>query len=492
MPTGIPTIGWPEAPILILTATAIVVLLADVISAQRSPYLSLLIALVGMFATLAVIAGKVPTDASAFGEFLQYDPIGRWGAMAVIIGGCLVGLVSIRTVQLYELPPAEYFALLVFAVSGMVVLCVSVELFTIFLAVEVIAFSFYVLVGLTRGSTRSSEASLKYFILSAFSGGFLLYGFVFLYGSASGNSLVGKIGISIVQNHFDTWVTGCFILGLSFALAGFAFKLTLAPFHLYAADVFEGAPTPVSALLATGSKVAGFVALIHVLSPLRFRLGDILQQMPADVETILWVLAAVSIIVGNLVALLQRNVKRMLAYSSVAHGGYLLIAGIVFVHGPALRIEVEKAIVIYVAAYILMNVAAFGVAATLGRRGEGDMEDYAGLAQQSPWLAAAMAVSMLSLTGIPATLGFVGKFYVFARAVESGYIILVVIAVLGSAVSAYYYLRVVVFMYMRDPTAEAGFGPTGLIQNLGLWLTVAPIVVFGVLPQWLVIILNRI
>lgn len=489
MPPALPTIEWgPTLPMILLAATGVIVVLADLVVNRRAPLLSLLIAILGMGGALLAVVYGVSEDARAFGQFVRYDFIGRWGAMIALAGGCLVALISPKTIRDHDLPAAEYFALLVFGVLGMVVLCVSVELFTIFLSVELIALTIYILSGLVRRSTRSTEASLKYFVLGAFSGGFMIFGFVFLYGGAGGRSTLGQIGLSIMQMD-SPWEMGCLVFGLALALAGFAFKLAAAPFHLYAADVFEGAPTPVAALLATGSKVAGFVALIHLLAPLHEHLTEAVQAFAADAGGLLWFLAALSIVVGNAVALMQRNVKRMLAYSSIAHSGYLLIGAVVFVEGSVTLAEIETAILIYLIAYVLMKVVAFGVAAGLGTRGEGDVEAYAGLAQQSPWLAAAMAVAMLSLTGIPGTAGFVGKFYVFARAVESHYVMLVVLAVLGSVVSAYYYLRVIVYMYMRDPAEPAVREPLGIVQGLGLLLATVPIVIVGLFPQLLLALL---
>jgi len=494
MPATMPAIEWwPTVPIVLLAAAGITILLTDLIGGERGPMLSLLMAILGMGAALIVVTQRrwIPVDAATFGQFVRYDSLGRWGAIAVLSGGCLVALISPRTIEIHGLPPSEYYALLVFAVFGMVVLCLALELFTIFLAVEIIAVAIYILVGLNRNSTQSTEAALKYFVLGAFSGGFLIFGFAFLYGGAGGSTVLGQIGFSMLRMDL-VWGVGCLVLGLAFALAGFAFKLTVVPFHLYAADVYEGAPTPVAALLATGSKVAGFIALVHLLVPFHEHIHAALRAMAADLRSVLWLFAALSIVIGNVVALLQRNIKRMLAYSSIAHSGYLLMAVVVFVGGSVRLVDVEQAMLVYLIAYILMNVAAFGVVASLGARGEGNIEEYAGLAQQSPALAFMMAVAMLSLTGIPATVGFVGKFFVFARAVEAGYVMLVVLAVLGSVVSAYYYLRVIVFMYMRDPAGESSVEPLGVIQQLGLVLASAPIVVFGVFPNVLVSLLSNI
>jgi len=491
----VPTLDFvPMLPILLLAATATIVLLADLIVPQRGPLFSMWLSLIGMVLATAAIVLWVPTDATVFNAFLRYDMLGRWGAIISIVGGCLIALVSPRTIRLYELPAAEYFALLVFAVLGMALLCLGVELLTIFLTVETLAISICILAGLRRGSSKSSEAALKYFILGAFSGSFLLFGFAFLYGGAGGSTLLGQVHLSAAQPK-TTFDLGCLVLGLALALAGFSFKLTLAPFHLYAADVFEGAPTPVAALLATGSKVAGVVALVHLISPADgVRISPFTRALSVDLMTLLWILAALSIIVGNVVALLQRNIKRMLAYSTIAHSGYLVIGIMVFAGEtePAGRADIESALLVYLAAYVIMNVAAFGVAMTLGRRGEENIEEYAGLARRSPWLAVAMTLAMLSLTGIPATVGFVGKFVVFARAVEAGFVLIVVLAVLGSAVSAYYYLRVVVAMYMHEPATEVAAEPIDWVQKAGLVLATVPIVVFGIFPRLLMAVLGAV
>lgn len=489
MALAMPTVEW--GPIALLAIAGMAILLADVIVAQRTSAFSLVVSLIGIGLAFALVAhrGWIAADAGAFNSFIAYDTVGRFGAMIVLIGGCLIALISPRTLRLYTLPPAEYYALLLFSLLAMVILCLSTELMTIFLSVETIAVTIYVLVGLRRGAYKSSEAALKYFILGAFSGAFLIFGFAFLYGGSGGSTLLSRMAVSLSAFH-PRFEIACLVLGLGLAMVGFAFKLTAAPFHLYAADVFEGAPTPVAALLATGSKVAGVVALVHVLSPLRQAGGQMAHGFSENVLALLWILAAMSIIVGNLVALLQQNIKRMLAYSSIAHGGYILIGVLVFMNGRVKLADAQNALLVYLIAYVLMNVAVFGVALTLGERGEGAIDRYAGLSQRSPWLAAAMSVALLALTGIPATMGFVAKFYVFKGAVEAGYIGLVILAVLGSAVSAYYYLRVVVFMYMRDPESEEPVEKFGIAQTAGLALATVPIVVFGLFPDSLLRILT--
>jgi len=486
MAVSLPAINWTATlPLVFLLASAIVILVADAIAPRKESNVWLGLSLLGMLGALFWITARVKVGDSAFGGFLRYDSLGRWGAMIALMGGCLIAAVSPRTIKLYDLPSAEYFALLLFTVFGIVLLCISLELFTMFLAVEIIAAAIYIMTGLRRNNTRSAEAALKYFILAALSSAFLIFGFVFLYGGTQGNSMLGRVGTTLLG--FTTpWAVGCIVLGLAFVIAAFSFKLSLAPFHLYAADVFEGAPTPVAALLATGSKLAGFVALVHILTPFHGNPGGAIRVLSSDLVKLLWLLSALSIIVGNTVALLQRNIKRMLAYSSIAHSGYLLIAVLVLVGGRIALAEIQEAMLVYLFAYVFMNVAAFGIALTLGKRGENDIDDYAGLAQRAPGLALAMALAMLSLTGMPATVGFVGKFYVFAKGIEAGFPVLVIIAVLGSVVSMFYYLRVIVFMYMHEPREEYAVSGLGMYHYIGLFLATVPLIGFGILPESLI------
>lgn len=485
MPQSLPIIDWAaSAPVLLLTGTALLVLVVGVMGSKKQVMLPLFISLVGMGATSFLINSRVPGGSEAFNGFLQYDALGRLGAILALAGGILVALISPRTIRLYDLPAPEYFSLLVFGVLGMVLLCLSAELITLILAIEILAVSIYILAGLRREDSRSAEAAFKYFILGAFSSAFLIFGIVFIYGGSGGGTTLAEVG-EAMRHMRPFWAIGYLALGLILLLAGFAFKLTLAPFHLYAADVYEGAPTPVAALLATGAKVAGLVALLHVFAPLNSPETESLEWMSFDFGNILYVLAVLSILIGNGVALMQRNIKRMLAYSSVAHSGYLTIGVIVYLNGTVAREQVQTALLIYLVAYVLMNVTAFGVALVLGERGEGRISNYAGLARRSPVLALAMAVAMLSLTGIPATAGFIGKFYIFAAAVKSGFYDLVLIAVFGSVISAYYYLRVIVYMYMEEPAEEIESEPIGLVPGIGLALAVIPIPLIGILPSLL-------
>ncbi len=490
-----PTIEWTWAPLVLLSLAAGVIIAGDLFVRATRPALWMQLGLLGLLAAGAAVVLQIPPNASAFNQAVQYDGFGRSGVLVLLAGGCLIALISQRPVGREELPAAEYFALLLLAVLGLVVLSISFELMAIFLSVEMVSVGVYVLAGVRRGDTRGSEAAMKYFVLAAFSAGFLVLGLAFLYGGAEGSTLLGRIALA-AHRPATPFSLGCILAGYALTLAGFAFKLTLVPFHLYAADVFDGAPTPVAAFLAVLSKAAGVIALIHILSPLRVVDNDALQSaLMQDFTGLLWIFAALGIVVGNAAALVQRRIKRMLAYSTIAHSGYLLIGVLVFLEGSVRGAEVETAILVYLTAYVLMNAGAFGVAAALGPAGEGEIEDYAGLARRSPALALAMTIALLSLTGIPATAGFVGKLTLFARAVEADHIALVVLAVLGSAVSAYYYLRVVVYMYMRDSApetsgAEADPVPLEFGHKIGLIFSTAATVFFGIFPQTLLFLLK--
>jgi len=335
---------------------------------------------------------------------------------------------------------SEYYALMLAATLGMILMAASNDLITVFLGLELMSLALYVLVGFRRGRLDSSEAALKYFLLGAFASGFLLYGIALLYG-ATGTTNLGRMAIFLG----DTPLMGnpLLLMGGLLVLAGFAFKVAAVPFHMWTPDAYEGAPTTVTGFMSAGAKAAGFAALLRLVIVA-------LPGLQADWRPLLAVIAGLTMTVGNVTALLQTNVKRMLAYSSIAHAGYLLIAVV------AGGLPGGSAAMFYLAVYSLMNLGAFGVLSLLGR-GQEDrvtLADLSGLAVRHPGLAAAMAIFMLSLGGIPPTAGFMGKVYVFSVAVDAGQMPLVIVGVLNSALSIYYYLRVTVVMYMREPQGE--------------------------------------
>jgi NADH-quinone oxidoreductase subunit N len=337
------------------------------------------------------------------------------------------------------MPRGEYFALILFATLGMMIMAGGAELITVFLGVELMSVSLYVLAGYARTRMISNESSLKYFLLGSFASGFLLYGIALLYGST------GTTNIQAISKVLST--TGlqspALVIGMALLVVGFGFKAALAPFHMWTPDVYEGAPAPITAFMSAGPKAAAFAAFARIFY-------QALPTLQGDWTAVIWTMAALTMSVGNVIALVQENIKRMLAYSSIAHAGYVLVA---FLAAGELGIS---SILYYMLAYTFMNIGAFALITVLGGKGEERVRvrDYRGLGYRHPWAAIAMSLFLFSLAGIPPTGGFMGKFYIFSAAVKEGYIGLAVIGVLNSVVSVYYYLRVTVAMYMEDPSGE--------------------------------------
>jgi NADH-quinone oxidoreductase subunit N len=382
----------------------------------------------------------------------------------------LTVLFSFDYLEREQLLAPEYYLLIVFATLGMMLMAGGGDLIVIFLGLELMSVSVYVLAGIDRRSAKSAEAALKYFLLGAFASAFLLYGIALVYG-ATGTTNLARIGAQVASLNLQTNLL--LLLGLGLLLVGFGFKVAAVPFHMWAPDVYDGAPTPVTGFMATAVKAAAFAALARVL-------------VVAFSDTAAWHgivvgLSVVTMIVGNLVALAQRSLKRMLAYSSVAHAGYLLVAVSV---GTA---QGTAAVLFYLAAYGLTSLAAFALLAAKGRAGESDVQidDLAGLAATRPWLAFALAVCMLSLLGFPGTAGFIGKWYILVAAVSAGQGWLAAVLVLTSVISAGYYLPVIMAMYMRSaPFAEAHAGMRfGRLGRLALAVCIGALLYFGLRPN---------
>jgi NADH-quinone oxidoreductase subunit N len=442
------------APLLALLAGALAVLLADVTLSRGNKHRALVsIALAAVASALvALFAAGYPGAGGE--ERLIFGVLSLGGlslpAHAVILLATLfVLLLSPQWLRGRDVPLGEYYALVLFAAMGMLALAASAELLALFLNLELVSISLYILAGIERRNAASTEAAFKYFLLGSFAAAFMLMGIAFVFG-ATGTTRFAEIARVLAAGRL---LQPAFLaIGLGLIFVGFGFKLTLAPFHMYAPDVYEGAPTPVAALIATASKVAGFAAL--------FRLALLASAAPAhpgSLGAVLCVIAAVSMIVGNAGAVIQPSLKRMLAYSSIAHSAYTLVPIVVLITRPALAADAQRAVGYYLLAYTVMTLVAFGVPATLGRWAEGDVDAWQGLGRRSPWLAAAMALALVSLVGIPPTIGFFGKFQLFQVAVRGGQLGLAILGVLSSVASAYYYLRVIVTMYMREPeTGSAG------------------------------------
>jgi NADH-quinone oxidoreductase subunit N len=450
-------------PSLILLATAAVVLLLDLLPPRdRKGHLSV-VSLGGVVAALLAVTWLWRAETRAFRDMIVLDGFALFLQLVICYATGLVLLLSMDYLARQDLERGEYYALVLFAAVGMLLMTSAADLMIVFLALEVMSLSLYVLAGYFRARLASGEASMKYFLLGAFASAFFVYGLALMFGVA-GTTTFSRI---------PSGATGepLFMVGVALVLVGLGFKISSVPFHMWVPDVYEGAPTSVTALIATGSKVAAFAALI------RFLLGTFPGE-DADGTLLLWVMAALTMTVGNVVAIAQSNLKRMLAYSSVAHAGYMLVG--VVAGGPL----GNGAVLFYLLVYTFTTAGAFGVIALLERTAdEGvQLDDYAGLARRHPVLALTLTLFLLSLVGIPPLGGFVGKFYLFGAAVRSGYIGLAVLGVLNSALAAYYYLRLVVYMYMREP---AGAGPvTAPSFAGGLALAVALVGIFalGIVP----------
>jgi NADH-quinone oxidoreductase subunit N len=394
-----------------------------------------------------------------------YSIFFQWLFMAIT---GIVAFISMKFNEREFINRGEYYALLLFACSGMSLMAASGDLILTFLGIEILSIATYILAGFKRNDIRSSESSLKYFLLGSFATAILLYGIALIYGGAGSTNYEVIRKLASVQGGIQT-VT---LIGMGLLLVGFSFKVALVPFHSWAPDVYEGAPTPITAFMAVGPKAAGFAALIRILH-------QALPFLARDWTSILWLLAILTMTLGNVVAVLQTNVKRMLAYSAIAHAGYILV-GIV-----ANSSEGFSAVLFYLVIYTAMNLVAFSIILSLSRKGDMSvrLDDYAGLGRTSPFAAAALSLALISLAGIPLTGGFIGKFYIFSAAIQKGYTGLAVIGVLNSVISVFYYFRIMVVMYMRDPAPDSvepemiGW-PVQVIIMVGLiailWLGVLP------------------
>ena len=382
----------------------------------------------------------------------------------------LTVLVSFDYLERERLLAPEYYALLLFATLGMMLMVGAGDLMVVFLGLELMSVAVYALAGINRHSAAAAEAALKYFLLGAFASGFLLYGIALVYGATATTNL-SQIGVQVRTLGLEG--SPMLLIGLALLLVGFGFKVAAVPFHMWAPDVYDGSPTPVTGYMATAVKAAAFAALLRVLD-------EAFGRVPTWHQLVWW-LAVATMVVGNLVALVQRTVKRMLAYSSIAHAGYLLVA---VAAGTSAG---SAAFLFYLAAYTLTTLAAFALLAAKGRDGERDVriDDLAGLGARRPWLAFALAVCMLSLLGFPATAGFIGKWYILVAATTAGQLPLAAILVLTSVISAGYYLPVIMAMYMQpEPFEQAHRGMRlGRLAGAVVAVSVAGLLFLGIRPN---------
>jgi NADH-quinone oxidoreductase subunit N len=464
--TPIPIALGPLAPTLVVAGTGMLVLLLDLLPPRESKTHLGTLALGGLCAALVVTVLRWGNGGRAFRDMIVLDQHALFFHIVITYAAALVILLSMDYLRRAGVETGEYYALVLFSTSGMLLLASAGDLLVVFLAIELMSLSLYVLAGLFTRDLRSTEASMKYFLLGAFASAFLLYGIALVYGT-TGATNFDRIASALAGRPRDPF----FLVGLGLILVGFGFKISAVPFHMWAPDVYEGAPTSVTALIATGSKAAMLAVTIRLIV-------STFRGLQGDWSALLWVLAALTMTVGNVVAIAQSNLKRMLAYSSVAHVGYMLV-GLVTGGIPG-----AAAVLFYVFAYVFTTIGTFGVISLCEREGGEAVEvsDYAGLGRRSPLLALVLSLFLLSLVGIPPLAGFVGKFYVFGSAVRAGYLWLAVIAVLNSAVAAYYYLRVIVYMYMHEPEAAPATYAPSFAGVLALTISLAGIVLLGVAP----------
>jgi NADH-quinone oxidoreductase subunit N len=468
--SGMETIGLIGfSPALLVGTFAVVVLMVDLFSPAGQRANAGLITLIGIGLGLWATVRLWGADVSLFGGMIVVDALSLWFQVIFLVVTFITVLLSVQYAAEEGLEQGEYYALLLFALLGAMLMAAGGDLLIIFLGLEIMSLAQYVLAGMRHNVLKSSEAALKYFLLGAFATGFLLYGMSLLYG-ATGTTNLTAITTAVREGGLADHPL--LPIGMGLMMVGFGFKIAAVPFHMWTPDVYEGAPTPVTAFMSTGVKAAAFAALARVFL-------TALSDLQESWTPILWGMAVLTMVVGNVAAIIQPNIKRMLAYSSIAHAGYLLIA--LVAAGPSGL----TGLLFYLLAYAFMNLGAFAVVVALEQREDRHLllEDYAGLGFRYPLLGLAMALFMFSLSGLPPTAGFMAKFYVFSAAVEQGYLVLVVIGVLNSLISLYYYLRPIVLMYMQEAKADVPALHLNPFLLTGLVLTLLGTIHLGLFPS---------
>jgi NADH-quinone oxidoreductase subunit N len=476
------------APEFVIVMTGLLVLVLDLFNKSghnRSQYwLSIGGLLLAFVATWLMIGGTGDPDGprieTAFSGMVAVDPYGQFFKFIFILSAFFTILMSPRYLRINNISQSEYLELILFATLGMMVMVAAADFVVFYVGLELMSIAIYLMAGFQKGTPRSSEASLKYFLLGSFASAILLYGISFLYG------ITGSTNLSEIAYHLDIGEARMLTVALVLISVGFAFKIAAVPFHMWTPDVYEGAPTPLTAFMSVGPKVAGFAVLmrIYVLA---------FDNVVEDWTRLFALLAVLTVVVGNVIAVAQNNIKRMLAYSSIAHAGYLLIgvvaAGSTFMLNGVSASEPMSSVMIYLFSYMFMNMGAFAIVISLGRADDPceSLQDYAGLARRRPGMAALMLILLLSLAGIPGTFGFIGKLYIFKAAVQTQNYGLAIIGVVASVVAAFYYIRVIVYMYMREP--EEGAEPDAESAATTVYVAIATTVftvLFGLFPNSMV------
>ena len=468
----IPDINWMTIyPELAICITAGIVIIVDLLLPEQNKWWLGILSLFGVIIALIFVYDNFLNAGTSFFGMVVNDAASSFFKTIFCIGTILTIFISI-TYQRREFPGVgEFYTLILLSTFGMMVMASSLDLITMFIGLEMMSIPLYVLAGIYQDRYRSREASMKYFLLGAFASGFLLYGIAFIYGAFVTTNLSEISAILATGGQpYSQWYAG---LGLILILVGLAFKAGAVPFHMWIPDVYEGAPAPVTAFMSAGPKAAAIIAILRIFT---MDLPDI------DFTVVFWVLAAITMTWGNILALNQKNIKRMLAYSSIAHAGYIFVA--ITVGG----VEGVSSAAFYLLVYTFMNIGAFAIIVLFAEREEfyENISDYAGFGSQFPFAAIAMTIFLASLGGIPGTAGFIGKFMIFKAAIENGFYWLAVIGVLNSVVSIFYYLRVVVSMYMKSPQprlVDISISPSLMVAIV---VTLIGVIWIGIIPEnWL-------
>ncbi|MBX3013429.1 MAG: NADH-quinone oxidoreductase subunit N [Caldilineaceae bacterium] len=462
------TVVLPE---LVLFAFAILIMLVDMTSNDKKEGLRGItpwVALIGVAVTTGLCAVLWSQPVASFQNAAIIDNFAMSVKLIVLIAAALAILLSVSYIPRVNKQVGEYYTLLLLCAVGMMMMGSATDLMVVFLALEIFSLALYILCGLSRDNPRSSEASMKYLLLGAFASAFFVYGAALVYG-ATGSTQYSAIATALAGG---TSQVGLLYPGIALLIVGFGFKVSLVPFHMWTPDVYQGAPTPVTAFMSVGTKAAAFAAFIRVF----------LSALPTEQASWSWMLAILAVVtmtLGNFAALRQSSLKRMLAYSSIAHAGYVLVG---LVGGTA---SSANAAIFYLFTYAFMNIGAFAVIIVLERANEDDalQNRAAGIAKRWPLLALVMAIFMFSLSGVPPLAGFFGKLFVFKAAVDGGFAWLAAFAMINSAVAAYYYLRVTVAMYLQEPSSDSlAEAPNRLTINIGLAVAAIFTVVIGLYP----------
>ena len=455
-------------PELIIALTLLIVLVFDLFDSISKSILGwMTIVGSGIALWVSIQMHQAGTVGTQFNDMFKVDNFSLFFNIIFLVSTILVALISLSYLGRDDRKQGPYYLLILLATLGMMLMAAGNELIIVFLGLELMSLSLYVLAGYFRDNPASSEAGMKYLLLGAFASAFFLYGIALIYGGAGTTNVPAIAEAITAPNKSPLLLAGMFLL-----IVGFGFKVAIVPFHQWAPDVYEGAPTTIAAFISAGPKAAGFAAFLRIFM-------EALPNLQVEWSGVIIVLAMLTMTVGNVIAIAQTSIKRMLAYSSIAHAGYVLI-GLAAANNDGV-----SSAILYLLVYCVMNIGAFG-AVILAKTEDGEslmISDYAGLGLRKPLLAMFMTIMLLSLAGFPPTAGFVGKFYIFKSAVQAGHIWLVIIGAINTAISAFYYLRVVVTMYMREPEEELPFASYPSTLVVGLVLAAIGVLLIGILPS---------